>query len=75
MQVNHIQELKSAEPVICQHKPGDVWADGCCTSRLLKDRHSESPLEDLKDRGVLDVNSVDSLFNNADADKLVDYQP
>ncbi|MEM9806706.1 MAG: hypothetical protein AAF959_15650 [Cyanobacteria bacterium P01_D01_bin.56] len=17
----------------CQHKPGDVWADGCCTSR------------------------------------------
>ena len=19
--------------VVCNHKPGDVWADGCCTSK------------------------------------------
>lgn len=68
MQVNHIQELNSAEPVICQHKPGEVWADGCCTSRLGKDHHSqESPLEDLKERDIPDGNSVYGLLNNLEA--------
>jgi len=22
--------------ILCKHKPGEVWADGCCTSRLNK---------------------------------------
>lgn len=22
--------------VVCNHKPGDVWADGCCTSKKNK---------------------------------------
>lgn len=26
-------QTDTSAKVVCQHKPGDVWADGCCTSR------------------------------------------
>ena len=33
----NIQTTAANEPeVTCNHKPGDVWADGCCTSKKNK---------------------------------------
>lgn len=29
------------QEVLCTHKPGEVWADGCCTSKRNKKTKSE----------------------------------
>ena len=33
------------EIILCKHKPGEVWADGCCTSRLHQQSEAPSPKE------------------------------
>ncbi|MEN8446668.1 MAG: hypothetical protein ABG776_16845 [Cyanobacteria bacterium J06555_13] len=39
------QTNTATEPeVICNHKPGDVWADGCCTSKKNKQAAPEGNL-------------------------------
>lgn len=39
------QEVKEQE-VECNHKPGDVWADGCCTSKKNKQQEIDSKSND-----------------------------
>lgn len=34
-------ELENEQEVVCNHKPGDVWADGCCTSKKAKKATTE----------------------------------
>ena len=37
------QQATPESIVICKHQPGEVWAKGCCTSRL---RQSEAPSQE-----------------------------
>jgi hypothetical protein len=46
--------------VVCNHKPGDVWADGCCTSQKNKKATTE------------DEGSVDTLASSDVADQSVE---
>jgi hypothetical protein len=35
------------QKTVCQHKPGEPWADGCCTSQH---RSTETVVEELHDQ-------------------------
>jgi hypothetical protein len=48
------------QEVICNHKPGDVWADGCCTSQKTKKATTE------------DEGGVDTLASSDVADQSVE---
>ncbi len=37
--MNNSRSEQSPKPV-CQHQPGDVWADGCCTSRATNSENT-----------------------------------
>jgi hypothetical protein len=43
---------------VCQHKPGEQWTDGCCTS---KRRNHENLVEDNNNIGIPILKKSDSV--------------
>jgi hypothetical protein len=56
-----------ARTTVCQHKPGEPWADGCCTSQS---RSTETVVEEVYDRDSESISPQLSALTTAENPEL-----